>query len=147
MHSTHSTLATCPRALVITFQSGQTRDWAICWSGRAGNVDVMATWPIVSLNQLLALLGARFATFFLATMTAWEGVFTRRCTCHPFSAFPAVYGFNMTAKWQTLLHQSCAIRFTLLAAELRTQVIAALDGSMARLSTAVLLMFNVIWMA
>lgn len=70
VQSTISTLATPPRALVTTFQSGSTTHWAICWCGRAGNGDFVSTWPITSLHQLLALSCTWLFTMVLAGMAA-----------------------------------------------------------------------------
>ena len=68
VNSTHSTLATISRALVTTFQSGPTRDWAIYQSSRAGNGDFMSTQPIRPLYELLTFSCAWLFTVVLAPM-------------------------------------------------------------------------------
>lgn len=70
VHTAHSALATLSRALMITFQSRPTEDWTIYLSGRTSNGDVMPTWPICSLYELLAFFGTRFTTTTLTAMRA-----------------------------------------------------------------------------
>ena len=68
MNSTHATLATLPGARVTTFQSGTTKDWAICRSCRASNLNFMTTRPIFSLDKLLAFSCARLTTVALTAV-------------------------------------------------------------------------------